>query len=62
MGLCGWDFAAMFQFGKDSCGDFLPHSPFSFRFLFALYRITPDVPAAQGYRVERQVGDDRPGR
>src|SRR5262245_50193256 len=39
-----------------------PYLPLPFRFLFAFCRLTPDVPAAQGYRVERHVGNDRPGR
>src|SRR5215510_9506326 len=36
-----------------------PCLPLPFPFLFAFCRLTPDVPAAQGYRVERHVGNDR---
>src|SRR5215831_17368557 len=40
----------------------VPPSPFPFWFLFAFYRLTPDVSAPQVYWVERQIGNDRPGR
>jgi len=39
-----------------------PYSLLPFRFLFAFCRLTLNVPAPQGYRIERQIGNDRPGR
>src|SRR5262245_36987382 len=40
----------------------IPHSPLPHCLLFAFCRLTPDVSTTQGYRVERQIGNDRPGR
>src|SRR5262245_13742204 len=41
----------------------IPHSPLPFCFfLFAFWRLTLDVSASQGYRIECQIGNDRSGR